>query len=646
VQPALAAFLICLVLGLAIVGWRAKTRGDDARARASLEALARGSAVELQFSQVVSAAEVLGVLARQHGGAIPDFQKVAGDLLAVRPGLASLELQPGGVVSDIVPRAAYARVIGLNVLSNPTYRPGAMATIQRRVLTVTGPVALYGGEPGIVARVPIFQRGRDGRDAFWGFVAASMRLYDAARLAQMDDLAGHGYNYAFVAPAAGRERGLTIAAHGALSAQGAAQQTVHVQDVAFRLMLQPRSGWTSKTKLVLEVLGVLAASGLICLLVNVLESRRAVEIALGDANQRLARETEDRKQAQSDYLGVRDEASAAQAELARTKSALQSSTEQEVRLGISVRAAEAAAQATQGELDHARMARQQAEQTIASLQSRLRSAARSEKKTQAASPPPPQDEPPPMTDAPAPMEIAAPPVEQSAEPSAASVSELQAPQEPSAPPEVNVTAPSINPPAPEANPSPAISPEPESPVPPTPPEPPTQKAPKRAPRRKKVLRDPQIDLFASLSVEEPTSTPPPPDTSSEKPAVEARSLPPVEALPPLTATEAAAPEDLVAKGPEQESADATPKENKPARPLPARPQLDVAQLRKAVNLILPLFTGRDPGARDCLKDNRTTFRSAFAPEAYVEFETSVKSGDFDAALEHLRKAAKRHGIPC
>ena len=162
--------------------------------------------MELQFSQVVSAAEVLGALARQHGGAIPNFQKVAADLLAARPGLASLELQPGGVVSDIVPRAGNARAIGFNVLNNPVYRPGANATIQRRALTVTGPLPLYRGEPGIVARVPVLQRGRDGRDAFWGFVAASMRVSEALRRAQVDDLAKQGYNYAVFAPAsAGRK---------------------------------------------------------------------------------------------------------------------------------------------------------------------------------------------------------------------------------------------------------------------------------------------------------------------------------------------------------------------------------------------------------------------------------------------------------
>ena len=72
--------------------------------------------------------------------------------------------------------------------------------------------------------------------------------------------------------------------------------------------------------------------------------------------------------------------------------------------------------------------------------------------------------------------------------------------------------------------------------------------------------------------------------------------------------------------------------------------MNPALLRKAVNQILPLFTGKDPGARDCLKANRATFRSAFTPEAYVEFEQSVKGGDFEAALEHLKKAARRHGI--
>ena len=87
-----------------------------------------------------------------------------------------------------------------------------------------------------------------------------------------------------------------------------------------------------------------------------------------------------------------------------------------------------------------------------------------------------------------------------------------------------------------------------------------------------------------------------------------------------------------------------PKEEHRPRPLPPPPPVNPALLRKAVNLILPLFTGKDPGARDCLKANRATFRSAFTAEAYVEFEQCVKGGDFDAALDHLKKAARKHGV--
>jgi hypothetical protein len=89
-----------------------------------------------------------------------------------------------------------------------------------------------------------------------------------------------------------------------------------------------------------------------------------------------------------------------------------------------------------------------------------------------------------------------------------------------------------------------------------------------------------------------------------------------------------------------------PKEGKPApaRRLPAPPPVNPAQLRKAVNEILPLLADQDPGAKDCLKANRATFRSAFASEAYEEFEQFVKRSDFGTALEQLKKAAKKHGI--
>jgi hypothetical protein len=82
----------------------------------------------------------------------------------------------------------------------------------------------------------------------------------------------------------------------------------------------------------------------------------------------------------------------------------------------------------------------------------------------------------------------------------------------------------------------------------------------------------------------------------------------------------------------------------PARHLPPPPPVKIAELRQAVHDIVPLLADQDPGARDCLRDNKITFRSAFTSGGYVEFEQLVKSGEFSAALEQLKKAAKKHGI--
>jgi HPt (histidine-containing phosphotransfer) domain-containing protein len=89
-----------------------------------------------------------------------------------------------------------------------------------------------------------------------------------------------------------------------------------------------------------------------------------------------------------------------------------------------------------------------------------------------------------------------------------------------------------------------------------------------------------------------------------------------------------------------------PREEKPAAPRAVRPPppINLAEFRKAVHTIVPLFAGQDPGAKDCFKDHRAVFRSAFSAEAYAEFEQLVKKNAFDAALEHLKKTAKRHGV--
>ena len=615
-RPAPIVFVLCLLLGLAAVAWRTQVRTDNARAAARTEALARGAAVERQFDQALTAAEVLAALARQGNGAIADFQKVATGLLATHSGVASLELQPGGVVSEVAPRAGHEQAIGRNVLTDPAQGPGARAAIQSRSPTVSGPLALDEGMLGIVARVPVFLKGRDGRESFWGFAAASIRLPEALSRARVDELVGRGYHYAFFAPASAQQRAVGIMA----SARGAAlretvQQPVRIQNVEFRLALQPRAGWVNKAKAGLESLGVLLASGLICLLVNLLESRHAVEAALADANERLARESADRKQAQSDCLSAKAQAAAALADLKPARAAQH--------------LAESAVTNLQARLEAADRSVQEAGQTVQARQAELEQAL-------------------------------------------ATIAELRARAEPVDPPSPPASA-KAEPDVPTAAPAPAL-------------DPPAQEKPPKPARRKKARGGNQMDLFAAsapleaqapppeelpvpVAVEESESGGTPPQQVEAEPTAKAADVLPVEVAPPEEPVAAAPSEEgpipleaedeaepaVVTAGippveedgaPEEPKAALKPPKDKPApvRRLPAQPPVNAAQLRKAVNLIVPLLTDSDPGAKDCLKDNRGSFRSAFTPEGYVEFEQLIKEAEYAAALELMQKAVKKHGI--
>ncbi len=152
--------------------------------------------------------------------------------------------------------------------------------------------------------------------------------------------------------------------------------------------------------------------------------------------------------------------------------------------------------------------------------------------------------------------------------------------------------------------------------------------------KKQPRREPQMDLFGEHQSPEPAET-------VEEPVMD---------TPPLLMVESEGPTAEEERPAEVESAtkangdDAPAKEHKPVRRLPPPPPVDPAELRKAVNEILPLFIEQDPGAKDCFKANRNTFRSAFVPELYLEFEQCVKKGEYSNALEHLRKAVRKHGI--
>ncbi len=369
--------------------------------------------------------------------------------------------------------------------------------------------------------------------------------------------------------------------------QQAVQQEFGAQDFKSSPTPAPPGGWIDKRKAALECLGVLVMATLLWLLAHLLKSGHSLEAALADANRRLSGFGAERRQAQEDWRSAKEAAAAAQTQLKETRAALQQaesrSLECQARLEGSERANQEASEAL-----HARL--KQAELNAHELQERLDATVRAADAAARAA----QAE---LEEARAALrQTLAAHTDLQSRPDAVPNALEQTGQGPApagelaAPETVGPLTDAGRMPAPRAA-GPQENPPPAQPPPQMPaqaPEPPPDK-PKAGPgaRRKKTRREVEVELFAS-----PSSSTKGPDKAA------------VEAVDPL----------------------------------------NPSQLRKAVNQILPLLAGRDPGARDCLADNRAIFQSAFAPEAYAQFEQCIKKRDFDSAQEQLKKAAKKHGI--
>lgn len=770
-RPAVLITALCLIAGVTVVAWRTRVRTTETQARARAEALAVSSNLELQFDQAISAVEVLQALARQSEPVMPAFQRVASDLLASRPSVAALELLPGGVVSAAVPLAGNERAIGYNVLKDPAHRFAVNSAMQKRSVAVAGPLRLWDGAPGIRVLAPLFHKGRDGKEVFWGFVACAMRLAEVFNRAELLELGRKGYDFAVIATAPATQAPVRLAEFGEVAPTGALQQPIHARNLELTLAMRPHRGWLNAVGMWVRFVGVIVLSSFVCAFLVLWRKRSEAQAALAAANRQFAQEMSRRSELEKQLQSATDGASSLEAELARVRGGLEQAgahtaelrgrleqveqqsrqaqeeatvrcqqlenhaTELVSQLEILREAAKKASQASelelqrlQGELEEGRLAaaqlenrceklmqekkqlaaaaqaeQQQLQATVADLQARFDAAARTSaeatsrngaqiaglrneiRELKAA-----------VQDAESRADALAKELEEAkgelarqadairlAAVTPAESAEQVAPAVPSPEPEfaeeqaeeTSAVQFEDNPPAVEAHAEQAdqdvvavaSSDAPVNALPDVAAATVELSVPESAPidvpsasplvrkttpreRGRKAQRQDQMDLFSAPSSAAEVREDALPEAglfTDESEVVVAKGGAGAEEETIFRAEEAeSSPVDTASEleGDEPARPDPKPHRTGPmhhARTLSAE---ETAELRKAVHQIVPLLADQDPGAVDCLKDNRATFRSAFTPEGFTHFQEVVKAGEYLAGLDHLRKAVKRHGI--
>jgi diguanylate cyclase (GGDEF)-like protein/PAS domain S-box-containing protein len=244
------------------VDWQAQVQ---ARQRATSEVVAaRAAAIQQRLNTAVSATYALAAVLRQNDYRVDPqgFETLAAELLRYHPGISSLQYAPGGIITHVVPLAGHERAIGHNLIANTDRNKEARLAIETRTLTVAGPFNLVQGGVGLAGRLPIFRPRDDGREGFWGFAVALIRvpeLLEAAQLARLGDL-GNRYRLWRVHPDTGEPQ-VFAADSVPFDALPALADPVSIAfDVPngrWHLSAEPLGGWASPSDVNFIVKGLL-----------------------------------------------------------------------------------------------------------------------------------------------------------------------------------------------------------------------------------------------------------------------------------------------------------------------------------------------------------------------------------------------------
>jgi sensor domain CHASE-containing protein len=240
---ALIAWLVCITAGWAYVHYLQSSRQQLARTLAQSFSLR----VAQRLHETVSPVYMLASMVKQNQGNVPDFDKVAPDLLQEFPLARALELAPAGVVRQVYPLRGNEAIIGHDLLKDRGRNKEAHVALVKRQLMVAGPFELIQGGLGAVARYPVFMPDGQGKNSFWGFAIVLIHVHELLANAGEMEFERKGFDYQLCRVT------LDVEGEGCKSfyrsAESELQQPlvvpIDLPNNQWRLSVAPSGGWVS-----------------------------------------------------------------------------------------------------------------------------------------------------------------------------------------------------------------------------------------------------------------------------------------------------------------------------------------------------------------------------------------------------------------
>jgi len=251
-------FVIAATLSAVLVLHSERRRVALHRAEVAARAFDKAHDLHSVIEHALAASYALAAMVRQGRGEIADFDSVARAMLPSFPGVAALQLVPGGVIRQVVPLEGNERVIGHDLLADPVRNGEAFLARDSGKLTLAGPFELIQGGIGAVGRLPVYLEGSDGESRFWGFISVLMRFPAVLDVAYLDRLGTQGFRYELwrIHPDTGMRQ--VIAASSGLPLQEPVEHDFSVPNGTWTLSVEPAAGWRDNALLSLNaVVGLL-----------------------------------------------------------------------------------------------------------------------------------------------------------------------------------------------------------------------------------------------------------------------------------------------------------------------------------------------------------------------------------------------------
>ena len=280
-------FLIVGVVVLGVLGYSAKNSQDElSRSKVELNAMTYAQHMQLDIMQGVSITDMLEQVIVSGDGEIRNFSEIAESQM--KDYIQSIQLAPGGVVTDIYPEAGN-EAGKIDLIHDKDRGEISCYARDNNVITMQGPFNLKQGGAGIAIRNPVYVEGAAGQKEFWGFTIVIIRVPEIFS-ESINALSEFGYDYKLSKSVAPWDDSPQEVYGSGADMQDAATYNFDLGDSHWLLEVRPKNGWDSNQGLYMTIgcgiLIVFLISGLLAVL-GLFRKTRAAEKQTASLNQEL-----------------------------------------------------------------------------------------------------------------------------------------------------------------------------------------------------------------------------------------------------------------------------------------------------------------------------------------------------------------------